>query len=199
MFSYDAITAQTVTWIRDILVSRQVNQDKIVRFSDSSKSSKEELTRSLEDKATRIEIFCGHGSNTGLFGPPQMQPAGSILRDPSFVIYDADMITDTPSSMFAFCCQAAHTFGRVFSSYKDKQFMGFKDDIPFPLELYEDLKYVFQTVAKDIIQKGHISRVHRDMFLDKLDEIYSQSGAYQNPTLVELWLYEYKKHLMLYA
>ena len=153
----------------------------------------------LEDKTKRIEIFCGHGSSTGLFGPQHRQVAGSILSDLSSIIYDVDMITDTPSSMFAFCCQAAQIFGRVFSSYKDKQFMGFMDDIPFPLELYEDLKYVFQTVAKDIIQRGRISSIHREMFFAKLDEIGSQHVDYQNPALIDLWLYEYKRHFMLYA
>src|SRR6266403_4812604 len=62
-FSYDAVTAQTITWIRDILVSRKVRQDKIFRFNDNSQGSKEELTESLKGNATRIEIFCGHGCN----------------------------------------------------------------------------------------------------------------------------------------
>lgn len=198
-FSYDTLTTQTVTWIQDILVSRKINQDKIVRFNNISKGSKEEVAKSLEDNADRIEIFCGHGCHNGLYGPPQSQVAGSILTDSSFIIYDMDMITATPSSMFAFCCMAAQNFGRVFTSLKDKQFMGFKDDIPFPIELYEDLKYVFQTVAKNIIQEGRILDTHKNMFLEKIDEIASQASSYSNPTLIELWLDEYRKHLMVYC
>ena len=197
-FSYDTLTAQTFTWIKDILASRKVSQDKIVRFTDGKNCSKESLAKSLEDDNARVELFCGHGCNGGLFGPPHAQPAGSILSDSNHVIYDMDMISFTPSAMFAFCCQAAQNFGRVFTSYKDRQFMGFKDDVPFPIELYEDLKYVFQTVAKDIIQQGRISAEHKAMFLEKLNEVESQSASYQNPTLIEIWLDEYRKYLTTY-
>jgi hypothetical protein len=185
-------------WLRDILVSRKVDQKTIFRFNDS-KSDKQLLAKALEDKTKRVEIFCGHGLATGLFGPPQGPVAGSILSDLTSIIYDVEMITPTPSAMFAFCCQAAQTFGRVFASYRDKQFLGFSDDIPFPLELYDDLKYVFQTVAKDILQQGEITDSHRQLFFSKLNEIASQPLDYQNRVLVELWLGEYKKHLRLYT
>jgi hypothetical protein len=197
-FSYDPPTTQMSAWLRDILSSRKISQDNIVRFNDDSDCSRESLARILADGTPRVEVFCGHGVGHGLSGPPRVQAAGSILNDLSFVIYDTDMITVTPSSMFAFCCQAARNFGRVFTSYKDKQFMGFKDDIPFPIELFDPLKYVFQTVAKDIIQTGGISPNHKNMFLEKIKEIALQSSNYQNPTLVQMWLDEYSKHLMVY-
>src|SRR4051812_8090102 len=71
-FSYDPPTNQMVTWLREILTSRKVNQAKIIRFNDSNKNGKEELRTLLEDKTKRIELFCGHGSKSGLFGPSQM-------------------------------------------------------------------------------------------------------------------------------
>lgn len=196
-FSYDAPTTKMAGWLKEILASRKVQQSKIVRFGD--KCNKDQLAKALAEKTPRIELFCGHGNGSGLYGPPQQEVAGSVLSDLTSIIYDVEMITETPSSMFAFCCQAAQVFGRIFSSYKDKQFMGFRDDIPFPLELYDDLKYVFQTVAKDIIQHGRIERRHRQMFLEKLDEIARQPVDFQNAVLIDLWLAEYRKHLMVYA
>ena len=197
-FAYDQLTTQTATWIRDVLSSRKANQKQVLRFSDNT-CTKDELRNSLLDTTPRVEIFCGHGCSDGLFGPDHAQAAGSILTDPRFVIYDFDMITPTPSSMFAFCCHAGKNFGRAFTALQDKRFMGFKDDVPLPIELYDDLKYVFQTVAKDIIIKGEIEENHHDMFLERLHQIASQSSSYQNPTLLELWLGEYQKYLMTYT
>jgi len=197
-FSYDPPTAQMFEWLREILASRKIDRTRVLRFTEAQQT-RQDLAHALRDGKKRVELFCGHGCYTGLFGPPQAEIAGSILKDLTSIVYDADMITETPSSMFAFCCQAAHTFGRVFSAYKDKQFMGFADDVPFPLELYDDLKYAFHTVAKDIIRSGQILPRHQEIFLEKLREINSQAHTYKNPTLVHLWLYEFEKHLRLYA
>lgn len=197
-FSYDAPTGQMFNWLCDILSSRKNDRERVVRFTDSQ-FSRQDLSGLLKSDQKRVELFCGHGCYTGLFGPPQGEIAGSILKELTSIIYDQDMITETPSSMFAFCCQAAHTFGRVFSAYKDKQFMGFVDDVPFPVELYDDLKYVFQAVAKDIIQAGRILPRHREIFIDKLYDVRSKAHEFMNPTLVELWLDEFEKHLKVYA
>jgi len=198
-FSYDSLTAQMVSWLSNILVSRKINQQRIVRFNNNTGTTRQELTEALQDEGPRVELFCGHGLSTGLLGPPQGQIAGSILSDPSRVIYDIQMITDTPSAMFAFCCHAGDRFGRAFTALKDKQFLGFKGEIPFPLEKYDDLKYAFQSVARSIIQEGRITENHRQMFLDRLNKISSEISTYENPTLLEMWLDEYKKHLATYV
>lgn len=198
-FSYDAVTTQMGTWLSGVLTSRNVEQTRIFRLHDNMRSRRENLEELLQDQNPRIELFCGHGSAIGLCGPPQSEVTGSILSDLRMIIYDIEMITETPSSMFAFCCQAGERFGRAFAALRDKQFMGFKGEIPFPLELYDDLKYLFQTVACSIIQDGRISGAHREMFLDRLDEIGSQSVSYENPTLIGLWLDEYRKYLAVYA
>lgn len=198
-FSYDTATSQLATWLKKVLTSRRIDQSRIVRLSEAGVDIKEELTDALRDKVVRVELFCGHGIASGLLGPPRLQVVGSILSDLSFVVYDNEMITETPSSLFAFCCHAARKFGRVFSSYDEKQFMGFNDEIPFPVELYEDMKYVFHTVSKDIIMSGQISRLHGRMFLEKIDEIGSQAPLCQNPKLIKVWLHAYRKRLRVYA
>jgi hypothetical protein len=198
-FSYDGVTKELVKWLHNILTSRSVNQKRIVRFTDGGVDVKEQLTEALRDSSPRIELFCGHGCTSGLLGSPRFQVVGSILSDLTFVVYDTEMITETPSSLFAFCCHAARTFGRVFASYKEKQFMGFDGEIPFPVELYDDMRYAFQSVSRNIITSGRISSLHQAMFLEKIDEIDSQAHLYQNPKLVKMWLHNYRKQLRVYA
>lgn len=203
-FSYDSATGQLATWFHKVLTSRNIDQSRVLRFSNDGGDIKgvdikEELTMALQDKTVRVELFCGHGIGTGLLGPPRLQVVGSILSDRSFVVYDTEMITETPSSLFAFCCFAARRFGRVFASYNEKQFMGFDDEIPFPVDLYEDMKYVFHSVSKDIIISGRISQSHGKMFLEKIDEIASQAHLCRNPKLVRVWLHSYQKRLRVYA
>jgi len=198
-FSYDTATNQLATWVQKVLISRNIDQNRVFRFSDGGVDVKDKLTEALKDKVVRVELFCGHGVPSGLLGPPRLHVVGSILSDRSFVVYDNEMITATPSSLFAFCCFAARKFGRVFASYDEKQFMGFHDEIPFPVDLYEDMKYVFQSVSKDIIISGRISQSHGSMFLDKIDEIALQADLYRNPKLIRMWLHSYRKHLRVYA
>jgi hypothetical protein len=101
--------------------------------------------------------------------------------------------------MFAFCCDAAHNFGSVYTSFKGKQFMGFTGEIPLPKELYEDFKNIFQSIGRDIIQSGGILAKHREMFLKEVDKLIVNSDNYKNPTLIKIWLTDYKRLLKVYV
>ncbi len=129
----------------------------------------------------------------GLYGPPQDT---DILRKMHSIIYDGNVIEVGPSSMFAFCCRAADSFGREFSSKPGNAFMGFNGDLSFPTELYEDLRYIFQTITKDIIQRGKIEKEHKDLFINEIDKlIQNVEKRYNDPDLsdrIGSYLLEYK-------
>lgn len=195
-FSYDPPTAQTITWIKDIL-SKSSKEDKILRFHDAD-FKKADLILELNKKFERVEIFCGHGENEGLNGPPHHEINPDFFKDIHSIIYDVQMITTGPSSMFAFCCSAAKKFGRAFVSLKGNRFIGFNDEIPFPKELYDDLKYIFQKITKDIIQKGKIEEIHQTMFIQEIDNLIDNIDKYKNPDKIGFYLLEYRNLFRAY-
>lgn len=196
-FSYDTPTKQTYTWIENVL-SESAAQHRVLRFHNEG-LAKSILEATLVNIRGRIEIFCGHGSSEGLYGPPFLATLPMLLKDRHSIFYNIGMITPGPSSMFAFCCGAANKFGRMFAAQKGNLFIGFKGDLPFPQELYGDLKYVFQIVAKDIIERGKIESTHEKMFIQEIDKLIDTSGKYKNPTLAEIWLEEYKYHFRAFV
>lgn len=195
-FSYDTPTRQTFTWIKNIL-SKSNKQDKILRFHDAN-FKKTDLIAELDKNLGRVEIFCGHGESDGLNGPPYHKINPDFFKDIHSIIYDAGMITTGPSSMFAFCCSAAKNFGRAFASVKGNNFIGFKGELPFPPELYDDLKYIFQLIAKDIIQKGKIEIEHELMFFKEIEELIENVEKYKNPEIIGPYLLEYKNLFKAY-
>lgn len=195
-FSYDTPTKQTFTWIKNIL-SKSNKQDKILRFHDAN-FKKTDLIAELDKNFERVEIFCGHGESNGLNGPPYHKINPDFFKDIHSIIYDVEMITTGPSSMFAFCCSAAKKFGRAFASLKDNRFIGFNDEIPFPKELYDDLKYIFQIITKDIIQKGKIENIHEIMFIQEIDKLINNVDKYKNPDKIGIYLLEYRNLFRAY-
>jgi hypothetical protein len=196
-FSYDEPTKETFTWIESILKSSKT-QHRILRFHDKD-FRKKKLELELSKGFERVEIFCGHGENYGLYGPPYFTNNPHILKDKHSIIYDAEMISVGPSSMFAFCCSAADSFGRTFSTFPGNTFLGFDGDVYFPNEIRYDLKCIFQMITKDIIQKGRILKEHEVMFINEIDNlINSVKDKYRNADLMGSYLLEYKNLFRAY-
>jgi hypothetical protein len=183
-FSYDIPTKQTFTWIKDFL-KKSNKQERIYRFHDDG-FKKSELAESLLRENNRVEIFCGHGEIKGLNGPPYSSLSPDIFKDRHSIIYDSEMINSGLSSMFAFCCNAGKTFGSEFTAIKGNTFIGFKGEIPFVTELYDDLKYIFQIIAKDVIEKGQVGIEHEIMFIREIDELIENVDKYKNPDIIGL-------------
>lgn len=193
-FSYDRATKQTYSWIQNIL-SKSDAKNRVCRFHNKD-FRKSDLVAKLDEGLNRVEIFCGHGSNDGLYGPPFNEMSPDILKELHHIIYDTTMQRTGPSSMFAFCCGTAGRFGREFSSLKDNRFIGFNDDIPLADGLYSDLKFIFQTMAKDIIEKGRIEGDHAEFFLKEInsliEELNRNPNKYALPGLMGSYLVHYR-------
>lgn len=193
-FSYDRPTKEMYTWTKDFL-SQTHAASRVFRFNGEN-FSKQKLAEQLDQELNRVEIFCGHGSSKGLFGPPFNELSQDILKEVHHIIYDADMQRLGPSSMFAFCCGTAAEFGREFVSLRDNRFIGFQNDIPLANELYGDLKLIFQTIARSIIQKGRIENEHAEYFTSQiqalLDDLKRNPGKYSFPNTMGSILEHYQ-------
>lgn len=190
-FQYDDPTEETFTWITSILLNSS-EQKRIFRFHEKS-LTKRDLLIELDKNLQRIEIFCGHGDIDGLYGPPFYEVSPDILKDIHTIFYDKEMIKPGPSSMFAFCCSAANDFGREFSAEPGNSFLGFNGEIYFPKEIRPDLKYIFQVITKDIIEKGKIEEEHQNMFINEIDELIKNvKRRYRDADLMGSYLLEYK-------
>ncbi len=197
-FSYDRPTKETFSWIRNLLPNA-MERSNVLRFHDDN-FSRETLEQELRNEFERVEIFCGHGDIDGLYGPPYNLQSPDILKNIHTIIYDGEMVCPGPSAMFAFCCSAGDSFGRVFSSLPGNTFMGFKGDLYFPRELYGDLKNIFQILANDIIQTGIIEKRHEKIFIEEIDKLISNvQSKYKYADLMGSYLLEYRELFIAYV
>jgi hypothetical protein len=192
-FDYDKPTQETITWFQGVNLPISNPKFNIHRINDL-KAVSGKLKNLLLNENYSLEIFLGHGVEDGLLGADK----NSGLKHS--IIYGIKVISSIPGALFAFCCHSARRFGRVYSSFQDKSFMGFRGELPIPEEVYQLVKIVFQKTANDIITSESITKEHEDNFKRIIDDIIKKahSGQIQceNSFLIELWLNQYKVQLL---
>jgi len=160
---------------RHISIGTNVNRALVV--SDLQR------TRGLQ----RIKLFLGHAVSDALLGPPQGRPDDIILKDSAYsVIYDAEIIDNNPSALFAFCCDAGSQLANDFCNEDSKSFLGFSADIFIPIldkDCRKTWKHIIRTVAEAIIDDRSIGAKHETLLRKLYDEAmdyYSEGEGDEN-------------------
>lgn len=192
-FDYDVQTKETITWLQELNLPISNPRFRIHKIHDL-KTVSEKLEKLLGNKNYSLEIFLGNGVEDGLLG------ADKNSGKKHSIIYGIKMISSMPGSLFAFCCNSARKFGRKYSTHQKKVFMGFKNELPIPEEIYHLVKGVFQQTANDIIKSEGIEKKHEDGLKKMVDDIIEKAHSGQieceNSFLIELWLNQYKVQLL---
>lgn len=167
-FEYDTATKITFPWIKETSIPDS-EKIKIHRFHNGDTNDQNTLKEILHfdrpEYVKVVEIFCGHGNNTALLGPPM----NSATKHNEF--YKLSMISPSASSLFAFCCYSGGLFGVAYSLSKNKVFMGFTEKIFLPLEVTSELKSIFQDIASAIIIEGEITEKHEKDFKNLITKL----------------------------
>ena len=191
-FDYDKETKIVYEWIADPNFLNSLPNVEITRFHNGNAQEQKLLGNQLKaNKSNSIEIFCGHGSDDALLGPPL---SGASVPSK---FYSIDMITNFPSSLFAFCCHSGKFFGLFYSvSGEEKKFMGFTNRIQVLPFLRDELKEIFQTVAISIVSDGGINEKHEKQFKDLITQLMEniEKGLFycSTPLLALISLHNYK-------
>ena len=109
------------------------------------------------------------------------------------------MISNLPSSLFAFCCYSGGLFGLTYSLYQNKVFLGFVEKVFLPIEVTKELKGIFQQIAEDIVKVGEITVDHEDklqiLFSSLMGKVKDGVIKCRVPDLVLYYLNKYKASL----
>jgi hypothetical protein len=199
-FQYDKVTNQTITWLDLSLPNSKMNIHKL----NDVHTFQETLANLISNKNYKLEMFCGHGIGIGLLGPEQnndLKQHITINNLRHSIFYTTEMVSTLPGSLFAFCCNSAKTFGKSYGTFIGKVFLGFKDELPFPEEIYSLVKEAFQRTALEIIKSGQIESKHEVFLKSVIDEIIEKAHngevVCENPFLIELYLNQFKVHLVM--
>ena len=169
---YDPTTERTSHWldglsvpigaIRHISIGTDIDRDEV---SDTLQA-----TQHLK----RVKIFFGHGIESALLGPPEGTHSDISLDDKTYsVIYDAEMVGETPSALFAFACHAGKSLGERFCLPAGRSFLGFTDGLVLPImdkECRDVWRNIIRTIASQIIHDGTIEPKHEE----SLRELYNK-------------------------
>jgi hypothetical protein len=210
-FAYDEVTTQTARWLKNIKIQK-TSVTTVVEVGDIN-TARQALNELLnEEPATnRVEIFCGHGDFDSLLGPPDNTSSDKHLSSVRHsIFYDTRKLEEAYDirqehgrpvqiSMFAFCCRSAREFGRKFSSYRNRSFLGFNDDLPLHDDMWDALSDLHAKITQSITRAGRIDeQLERGvlrMYDEAIDSYTSQRRQSRHPFLMKLYLEEHKAQL----
>lgn len=210
-FAYDEVTNHTSKWLGKNSVGN-AEKASVIRVNEinTGRAKLEELL--FEEPLTdRVEIFCGHGDFDSLLGPPGNCPSDKELSNTKHsIFYDKDKLSTAYDirrasgkpvriAMFAFCCRSAREFGRKFSSFKYRSFIGFNDDLPLHDDLWDVLGDICQNTSRLIAKSGEatqeLERGVQRMYDEAIDSYLTKRRKSRHPFLMKLYLEEHKAQL----
>lgn len=174
LYDDDERTQYLNTWLQELRQALEEEQTVVV----GPHATREEALNSLSETrgAVIIKVFCGHGNDDALLGPPdEGSTLVSIGSQRHAIWYHESMIEPLAGgavSLFAFCCRTANKLGKRFGSFPNRFFLGYNADLPFELteKEYEDsYRRIIHTIVREIARERSVSDRHRV----RLRELYA--------------------------
>jgi hypothetical protein len=189
-------------WLKDINSPPDVTRHVVVGKS----VTRDDILGTLRDTehARRVKVFCGHGYDDFLLGATYPGCDTFTLDGEDYsVLYDASMVSDCPSAMFAFCCKAAKKLAADFVSPGGRTFLGYVENIGYDLfneECQRTWKDIITKVAEEVVKDGEIKKKHHDllvrMYDDAIDHYMSGPGRDNDRALdMAMYLIRHQKYL----
>lgn len=171
--SYTPLTTHTGRWLEDVTIPSGFLEH---RLTGQNIAFRDIVTKQVGGDRTLITIFCGHGLDNALLGPPR---DGQIIRDskgtPHSIIYSTEPFEPNPKVLFAFCCSSAKKLGNRFALTADSSFLGFNG----PLEFVTDeqfmgtLQSIVKQTAERIIADQNITPEHEKLLRGLYQKAYN--------------------------
>ncbi len=174
--SYTPLTKITGKWLEEVPVPNDVVQH---RLTGAQVSFRELFGDQAGGSRKHITVFCGHGIDDALLGPPLDD--SDDLKDYEgarhSVLYGAEAFEPNPEVLFAFCCNSATKLGARFGDTTDASFLGFEGELSFVTcdeQCRETFRIIVKRMAKRIIIDGDITQKHQRM----LERFYQRAYNY---------------------
>ncbi|MDT7688043.1 MAG: hypothetical protein QOJ70_3483 [Acidobacteriota bacterium] len=173
--SYTPLTERTGRWLDGVAVPKDAQEH---RLKGTRVSLREIIGEQSEGQRRHITVFCGHGIEDALLGPP-LNDERDIDRagERHSIIYSTEPFEPNPKALFAFCCNSATKLGPKFSSTADASFLGFGGELSFVStndQYMNTLRAIVSRTAERIISDGDITPKHEKM----LRRFYRQAYNY---------------------
>jgi hypothetical protein len=165
-----------IEWLREIESPPDISRHSVIGKTVTRNDIAQSLEHTIDSR--RVKVFCGHGSEDALLGSPYDGCQMVTLNGESYsVLFDATMISDHPSALFAFCCKSASKLGNDFVSPGGRTFLGYAENIGYDLsneECQQSWKNIITRVAEEIVKDGEIKRKHLELLNSLYDEAIEQ-------------------------
>lgn len=205
--AYDQFTAYTLDWLNAAFQDLSSRCGQVLQLSNSNLSKGDVRTAMAKmDFAGRLEIFCGHGDDDALLGPPQANEEVFMAGALHSVIYDTTMVPQLPSNLVAFCCRSAAVLGHSYVTYLDKGFMGFENDLPldFSPPFMQQLRNIFESICSNVEQVGIIHPNHKIYFENCYDDAITffmdgEGRKFKDSFIFQLFLAEHRANIRVFS
>jgi hypothetical protein len=174
--SYTPLTNYTGKWLEDVPVPSGLIEH---RLTGAPVSLRELIGDHTGGPRKHITIFCGHGIDDALLGPP-LNDSGDLEDYEGArhsILYSTEPFEPNPKVLFAFCCNSATKLGTKFTATADASFLGFEGELSFVTcdeQCRDTLRIIVKRMAKRIIIDRDISHKHKKM----LERFYDQAYNY---------------------
>ena len=203
--AYTPLTGYTSKWLEDVMIPSGVVEH---RLTGGTTTLNELMAEAASGERKHITIFCGHGSDDALLGPPldNEQDVQDRNGTKHSVIYGTDQFQPNPAVLFAFCCNSANALGTRFEATQDASFLGFNGELVFVLaddQCMDTLKGIVKQTAEQIIMDQKITETHEVLLKKSYQQAYDyymEGNGRDNPYwwLMTMCLLQHKKLVRRY-
>lgn len=204
--AYTPLTGYTGKWLEDVTIPSGVEGH---RLTGEAAAFKELIADQAPGERKHITIFCGHGSDDALLGPPHDDEEDIQDRQGNrhSILYSADRFQPNPKVLFAYCCNSANALGTRFQATQDASFLGFNGELFFVLgddQCMGTLKEIVKQTAEQIIMDQKITETHEDLLKESYQqayEYYMTGNGRENPYwwLMTMYLLQHKNLVQRHA
>ncbi|HKG59525.1 MAG TPA: hypothetical protein VKB05_07080 [Pyrinomonadaceae bacterium] len=204
--SYTPLTGYTGKWLEEVAVPTGIVEHRLTGGAVAFKGLIDERP---EGEKKHITIFCGHGIDEALLGPPlnNEEDIQDRYGTRHSIIYGIDRFQPNPKVLFAFCCNSANSLGPRFKATPDASFLGYNGELNFVTcdeQCMATLKTIVKQVAEQIIIDQDINQSHEVLLNDlyqKAYDYYLSGPGRSNPYfwLMTMCLMQHKTLIRRYA